>query len=161
MINTSYIIKRCKHTANQSPEKTNKKKTLQAIYDEKKNDETTTVCKCLFKLDQTDQNSNPLHFHTQNETSAIAPTSAATSLQLLQQLQASSAGAAATPVASNPAPNALSSVQHQLLLQQHLGLSGVTPAQTANVPSAPEISSANLQNLATLASLSGSASEYG
>ncbi|XP_058809140.1 LOW QUALITY PROTEIN: CUGBP Elav-like family member 1 [Phymastichus coffea] len=114
----------------------------------------------LTTLDQTDQNSNPLHFHTQNETSAIAPTSAATSLQLLQQLQASSAGAAATPVAANPAPSALTSVQHQLLLQQHLGLSAVTPAQAATVPAAPEINPANLQGLATLASLSGSASEY-
>ncbi|KAJ8669810.1 hypothetical protein QAD02_001069 [Eretmocerus hayati] len=92
-----------------------------------------------------------------NETpSAIAP--AATSLQLLQQLQATS-GAAATPVAPSPAPSALTSVQHQLLLQQHLGLGAVapSPAPAAAVPTAPEISQANLQGLATLASLSNSA----
>ncbi|XP_063982649.1 CUGBP Elav-like family member 2 isoform X4 [Diachasmimorpha longicaudata] len=92
---------------------------------------------------------------TNNDTSTLAPT---TSLQLLQQLQASSS--AATPVASNTgAASALSSVQHQLLLQQHLGLSAATASQAAAapaVPSSPEISQANLQGLATLASLGNS-----
>ncbi|XP_015119619.1 CUGBP Elav-like family member 2 isoform X1 [Diachasma alloeum] len=92
---------------------------------------------------------------TNNDTPTLAPT---TSLQLLQQLQASSS--AATPVASNTgAASALSSVQHQLLLQQHLGLSAATASQAAAapaVPSSPEISQANLQGLATLASLGNS-----
>ncbi|XP_063982651.1 CUGBP Elav-like family member 1 isoform X5 [Diachasmimorpha longicaudata] len=96
---------------------------------------------------------------TNNDTSTLAPT---TSLQLLQQLQASSS--AATPVASNTgAASALSSVQHQLLLQQHLGLSAATASQAAAapaVPSSPEISQANLQGLATLASLGNSTGEY-
>ncbi|XP_011500059.1 PREDICTED: CUGBP Elav-like family member 1 isoform X2 [Ceratosolen solmsi marchali] len=100
------------------------------------------------------------HYLTTNETPpAIAP--AATSLQLLQQLQATSG--AATPVAANPAPTALTSVQHQLLLQQHLGLSAVapTPTQAAAVPTAPEINPANLQGLATLASLSSTTANAG
>ena len=110
-----------------------------------------------------------LSLSPQNETpAAIAP--AATSLQLLQQLQASSG--AATPVSANPAPTGLTSVQHQLLLQQHLGLSAVAPSPSASaaaaqaaaaaaaVPSAQEMSPANLQSLATLASLSSSG-EYG
>lgn len=96
----------------------------------------------------------------QNDTPTLAPT---TSLQLLQQLQASSS--AATPVASNTgAASALSSVQHQLLLQQHLGLSAATASQAAAapaVPSSPEISQANLQGLATLASLGNTTGEYG
>ncbi|XP_011298691.1 CUGBP Elav-like family member 1 isoform X2 [Fopius arisanus] len=95
---------------------------------------------------------------TNNDTPTLAPTS----LQLLQQLQASSS--AATPVASNTgAASALSSVQHQLLLQQHLGLSAATASQAAAapaVPSSPEISQANLQSLATLASLGNSTGEY-
>lgn len=92
----------------------------------------------------------------QNETHSLAPAS----LQLLQQLQATSN--ATTPVGSNAGANALSSVQHQLLLQQHLGLGAATPAQAAPpaVPSPPEINPANLQGLATLASLN-SAGEYG
>ncbi|XP_033214817.1 CUGBP Elav-like family member 2 isoform X3 [Belonocnema kinseyi] len=85
---------------------------------------------------------------------------APTSLQLLQQLQATSS-AAATPVGTNASANALSSVQHQLLLQQHLGLGATAPATAAPpVQTQPEISSANLQGLATLASLSNSAGEY-
>lgn len=86
---------------------------------------------------------------------------APTSLQLLQQLQATSS--AATPVAANAGANALSSVQHQLLLQQHLGLGAATAATAAPaaVPTQPEISPANLQSLATLASLSNTAGEYG
>ena len=93
----------------------------------------------------------------QNDAHTLAPAS----LQILQQLQATSN--AATPVAANANTNALSSVQHQLLLQQHLGLGAATPAPTAPaaVPSAPEINTANLQGLATLASLSNSAGEYG
>ncbi|CAB0028952.1 unnamed protein product [Trichogramma brassicae] len=105
-------------------------------------------------------NMNP-HYIAANETPAtISP--AQTSLQLLQQLQATTS-AAATPVAPNPAPsNALTSVQHQLLLQQQLGLSSVAPTtpQQASVPSVPEINSANLQSLAQLASLGSSASDY-
>ncbi|XP_023315279.1 CUGBP Elav-like family member 1 isoform X16 [Trichogramma pretiosum] len=105
-------------------------------------------------------NMNP-HYIAANETPAtISP--AQTSLQLLQQLQATTS-AAATPVAPNPAPsNALTSVQHQLLLQQQLGLSSVAPTtpQQASVPTVPEISSANLQSLAQLASLGSSASDY-
>jgi len=84
------------------------------------------------------------------------------SLQLLQQLQATTS--AATPVAANAgAANALSNVQHQLLLQQHLGLGAATPAHAAPpaVPSPAEINPANLQSLATLASLSNTAGEYG
>ena len=84
------------------------------------------------------------------------------SLQLLQQLQATTS--AATPVAANTgAANALSNVQHQLLLQQHLGLGAATPAHAAPpaVPSPAEINPANLQSLATLASLSNTAGEYG
>ncbi|XP_043277977.1 CUGBP Elav-like family member 2 isoform X9 [Venturia canescens] len=95
------------------------------------------------------------HYLTTNETHSLAPTS----LQLLQQLQATSN--AATPVGANAGANALSSVQHQLLLQQHLGLGAATPAQAAPpaVSSPPEINPANLQGLATLASLN-SAGEY-
>ena len=95
-------------------------------------------------------------WYLQNDTHPLAPSS----LQLLQQLQATSS--AATPVGANAGANALTSVQHQLLLQQHLGLGAATPAQAAqqSVPSPPEISSANLQGLATLASLN-SAGEYG
>lgn len=93
----------------------------------------------------------------QNDTPALAPAS----LQLLQQLQATTS--AATPVAASAGANALSSVQHQLLLQQHLGLGAATPAHAAApaVPSPPEINPANLQGLATLASLSNTAGEYG
>lgn len=92
----------------------------------------------------------------QNDTHTLAPAS----LQLLQQLQATTS--AATPVAANASTNALSNVQHQLLLQQHLGLGAATPAHAAPpaVPS-PEINPANLQSLATLASLSNTAGEYG
>ncbi|XP_032452660.1 CUGBP Elav-like family member 1 isoform X14 [Nasonia vitripennis] len=107
------------------------------------------------------------HYLTTNESAPPAIAPAATSLQLLQQLQATSGAAAATPVTANPAaaasPNALTSVQHQLLLQQHLGLSAVAPTaatQPPAVPAAPEISPANLQSLATLASLGSSAGEY-
>lgn len=88
----------------------------------------------------------------------MAPTT--TSLQLLQQLQASSG--TATTVAANPALNALTNVQHQLLLQQQLGLSAVpSPAQPPAVPTAAKINLANLQGLVNLASLSNSAGEYG
>lgn len=90
-----------------------------------------------------------------------AHTLAPASLQLLQQLQATTS--AATPVAANTgATNALSNVQHQLLLQQHLGLGAATPAHAAPpaVPSPAEINPANLQSLATLASLSNTAGEY-
>ncbi|KAF3423572.1 hypothetical protein E2986_05416 [Frieseomelitta varia] len=92
----------------------------------------------------------------ENDTPALAPAS----LQLLQQLQATTS--AATPVAAGTGANALSSVQHQLLLQQHLGLGAATPAHAAApaVPSPPEINPANLQGLATLASLSNTAGEY-
>ncbi|XP_076181407.1 CUGBP Elav-like family member 1-A isoform X3 [Ptiloglossa arizonensis] len=95
------------------------------------------------------------HYLT-NDTPTLAPTS----LQLLQQLQATTS--AATPVAAGAGANALSSVQHQLLLQQHLGLGAATPAHAAApaVPSPPEINPANLQGLATLASLSNTAGEY-
>ncbi|XP_018406024.1 PREDICTED: CUGBP Elav-like family member 2 isoform X1 [Cyphomyrmex costatus] len=92
-----------------------------------------------------------------NDAHTLAPTS----LQLLQQLQATTS--AATPVAANAgAANALSNVQHQLLLQQHLGLGAATPAHAAPpaVPSPAEINPANLQSLATLASLSNTAGEY-
>ncbi|XP_011641848.1 CUGBP Elav-like family member 2 isoform X2 [Pogonomyrmex barbatus] len=92
-----------------------------------------------------------------NDTHTLAPAS----LQLLQQLQATTS--AATPVAANAgAANALSNVQHQLLLQQHLGLGAATPAHAAPpaVPSPAEINPANLQSLATLASLSTTAGEY-
>lgn len=93
----------------------------------------------------------------QNDTPTLAPAS----LQLLQQLQATTS--AATPVAASAGANALSSVQHQLLLQQHLGLGAATPAHAAApaLPSPPEINPANLQGLATLASLSNTAGEYG
>ncbi|KOX67746.1 CUGBP Elav-like family member 2 [Melipona quadrifasciata] len=89
----------------------------------------------------------------ENDTPALAPAS----LQLLQQLQATTS--AATPVAAGAGANALSSVQHQLLLQQHLGLGAATPAHAAApaVPSPPEINPTNLQGLATLASLSNTA----
>ncbi|XP_053983939.1 CUGBP Elav-like family member 2 isoform X3 [Hylaeus volcanicus] len=95
------------------------------------------------------------HYLT-NDTPTLAPTS----LQLLQQLQATTS--AATPVAAGAGANALSNVQHQLLLQQHLGLGAATPAHAAApaVPSPPEINPANLQSLATLASLSNTAGEY-
>ncbi|XP_014471056.1 PREDICTED: CUGBP Elav-like family member 2 isoform X6 [Dinoponera quadriceps] len=95
------------------------------------------------------------HYLT-NDTHTLAPAS----LQLLQQLQATTS--AATPVAANTGANALSNVQHQLLLQQHLGLGAATPAHAAPpaVPSPPEINPANLQSLATLASLSNTAGEY-
>ncbi|CAL7949063.1 unnamed protein product [Xylocopa violacea] len=95
------------------------------------------------------------HYLT-NDTPALAPAS----LQLLQQLQATTS--AATPVAAGSGANALSSVQHQLLLQQHLGLGAATPTHAAApaVPSPPEINPANLQGLATLASLSNTAGEY-
>lgn len=95
---------------------------------------------------------------SQNDAHTLAPAS----LQLLQQLQATTS--AATPVAANTgATNALSNVQHQLLLQQHLGLGAATPAHAAPpaVPSPAEINPANLQSLATLASLSNTAGEYG
>ncbi|XP_043519866.1 CUGBP Elav-like family member 2 isoform X13 [Frieseomelitta varia] len=96
------------------------------------------------------------HYLT-NDTPALAPAS----LQLLQQLQATTS--AATPVAAGTGANALSSVQHQLLLQQHLGLGAATPAHAAApaVPSPPEINPANLQGLATLASLSNTAGSTG
>ncbi|XP_043498705.1 CUGBP Elav-like family member 1 isoform X7 [Polistes fuscatus] len=96
------------------------------------------------------------HYLTTSDAHTLAPTS----LQLLQQLQATTS--AATPVAAGTGANALSSVQHQLLLQQHLGLGAATPAHAAPpaVPSPPEISPANLQGLATLASLGNSAGEY-
>ncbi|XP_032684744.1 CUGBP Elav-like family member 2 isoform X11 [Odontomachus brunneus] len=97
------------------------------------------------------------HYLT-NDTHTLAPAS----LQLLQQLQATTS--AATPVAANTAgANALSNVQHQLLLQQHLGLGAATPAHAAPpaVPSPPEINPANLQSLATLASLSNTAANAG
>ncbi|XP_018406031.1 PREDICTED: CUGBP Elav-like family member 2 isoform X5 [Cyphomyrmex costatus] len=93
-----------------------------------------------------------------NDAHTLAPTS----LQLLQQLQATTS--AATPVAANAgAANALSNVQHQLLLQQHLGLGAATPAHAAPpaVPSPAEINPANLQSLATLASLSNTAANAG
>ncbi|XP_067211773.1 CUGBP Elav-like family member 1 isoform X9 [Linepithema humile] len=96
------------------------------------------------------------HYLT-NDAHTLAPAS----LQLLQQLQATTS--AATPVAANTgATNALSNVQHQLLLQQHLGLGAATPAHAAPpaVPSPAEINPANLQSLATLASLSNTAGEY-
>lgn len=95
------------------------------------------------------------HYLT-NDTPTLPPTS----LQLLQQLQATTS--AATPVAAGAGASALSNVQHQLLLQQHLGLGAATPAHAAApaVPSPPEISPANLQGLATLASLSNTAGEY-
>ncbi|XP_072745323.1 CUGBP Elav-like family member 1 isoform X9 [Anoplolepis gracilipes] len=96
------------------------------------------------------------HYLT-NDAHTLAPAS----LQLLQQLQATTS--AATPVAANAgAANALSNVQHQLLLQQHLGLGAATPAHAAPpaVPSPAEINPANLQSLATLASLSNTAGEY-
>ncbi|CAL1684099.1 unnamed protein product [Lasius platythorax] len=92
-----------------------------------------------------------------NDAHTLAPAS----LQLLQQLQATTS--AATPVTANAgAANALSNVQHQLLLQQHLGLGAATPAHAAPpaVPSPAEINPANLQSLATLASLSNTAGEY-
>ncbi|XP_076631029.1 CUGBP Elav-like family member 1-A isoform X2 [Colletes latitarsis] len=97
------------------------------------------------------------HYLT-NDTPTLAPTS----LQLLQQLHATSS--AATPVTAGAAgANALSNVQHQLLLQQHLGLGATTPAHAAApaVPSPPEINPANLQSLATLASLSNTAANAG
>nr|KAF7392091.1 hypothetical protein H0235_017090 [Vespula pensylvanica] len=97
------------------------------------------------------------HYLTTGETHTLAPSS----LQLLQQLQATTS--AATPVAAGAGANALSSVQHQLLLQQHLGLGAATPAHAAPpaVPSPPEINPANLQGLATLASLGNSAANAG
>ncbi|XP_017789763.1 PREDICTED: CUGBP Elav-like family member 2 isoform X2 [Habropoda laboriosa] len=96
------------------------------------------------------------HYLT-NDTPALAPAS----LQLLQQLQATTS--AATPVAAGAGASALSNVQHQLLLQQHLGLGAATPAHAAapTVPSPPEINPANLQGLATLASLSNTAANAG
>ncbi|KAL6447652.1 hypothetical protein ACFW04_000089 [Cataglyphis niger] len=97
------------------------------------------------------------HYLT-NDAHTLAPAS----LQLLQQLQATTS--AATPVAANAgAANALSNVQHQLLLQQHLGLGAATPAHAAPpaVPSPAEINPANLQSLATLASLSNTAANAG
>ncbi|XP_076289454.1 CUGBP Elav-like family member 2 isoform X4 [Lasioglossum baleicum] len=96
------------------------------------------------------------HYLT-NDTPTLPPTS----LQLLQQLQATTS--AATPVAAGAGASALSNVQHQLLLQQHLGLGAATPAHAAApaVPSPPEISPANLQGLATLASLSNTAANAG
>ncbi|XP_046141485.1 CUGBP Elav-like family member 2 isoform X2 [Osmia bicornis bicornis] len=96
------------------------------------------------------------HYLT-NDTPTLAPAS----LQLLQQLQATTS--AATPVAASAGANALSSVQHQLLLQQHLGLGAATPAHAAApaLPSPPEINAANLQGLATLASLSNTAANTG
>ncbi|XP_036138329.1 CUGBP Elav-like family member 1 isoform X2 [Monomorium pharaonis] len=93
-----------------------------------------------------------------NDAHTLAPAS----LQLLQQLQATTS--AATPVAANAgAANALSNVQHQLLLQQHLGLGAATPTHAAPpaVPSPAEINPANLQSLATLASLSNTAANAG
>ncbi|XP_071576085.1 CUGBP Elav-like family member 2 isoform X7 [Temnothorax nylanderi] len=93
-----------------------------------------------------------------NDAHTLTPAS----LQLLQQLQATTS--AATPVAANAgAANALSNVQHQLLLQQHLGLGAATPAHAAPpaVPSPAEINPANLQSLATLASLSNTAANAG
>ncbi|KAF7380029.1 hypothetical protein HZH66_014384 [Vespula vulgaris] len=98
-----------------------------------------------------------LSYLTWGETHTLAPSS----LQLLQQLQATTS--AATPVAAGAGANALSSVQHQLLLQQHLGLGAATPAHAAPpaVPSPPEINPANLQGLATLASLGNSAANAG
>ncbi|KAL2735993.1 CUGBP Elav-like family member 2 isoform X1 [Vespula squamosa] len=97
------------------------------------------------------------HYLTTGETHTLAPSS----LQLLQQLQATTS--AATPVAAGAGANALSSVQHQLLLQQHLGLGAATPAHAAPpaVPSPSEINPANLQGLATLASLGNSAANAG
>lgn len=91
----------------------------------------------------------------QNESHSLAPAS----LQLLQQLQATSNPGTQAGAAN---ANALSNVQHQLLLQQHLGLGGATPTAAApqTVPSQPEINPANLQGLATLASLN-STGEYG
>ncbi|XP_029667063.1 CUGBP Elav-like family member 1 isoform X6 [Formica exsecta] len=97
------------------------------------------------------------HYLT-NDAHTLAPAS----LQLLQQLQATTS--AATPVTANAgAANALSNVQHQLLLQQHLGLGAATPAHAAPpaVPSPAEINPANLQSLATLASLSNTAANAG
>ncbi|XP_044021383.1 CUGBP Elav-like family member 2 isoform X4 [Aphidius gifuensis] len=95
---------------------------------------------------------SPTPFLTNNETHSMSPT---TSLQLLQQLQANSN--ATTPVTNNTnATNALTNVQHQLLLQQHLGLSAANASQAVtapNVSNSPEINSANLPGLATLASL--------
>ncbi|XP_078039048.1 CUGBP Elav-like family member 2 isoform X2 [Augochlora pura] len=98
----------------------------------------------------------PPHYLT-NDTPTLPPTS----LQLLQQLQATTS--AATPVAAGAGASALSNVQHQLLLQQHLGLGAATPAHAAApaVPSPPEINPANLQGLATLASLSNTAANAG
>ncbi|XP_017882638.1 CUGBP Elav-like family member 2 isoform X2 [Ceratina calcarata] len=97
------------------------------------------------------------HYLTNDTTPALAPAS----LQLLQQLQATTS--AATPVAAGAGANALSNVQHQLLLQQHLGLGAATPAHATApaVPSPPEINPANLQGLATLASLSNTAANAG
>ncbi|KYN07375.1 CUGBP Elav-like family member 2 [Cyphomyrmex costatus] len=90
----------------------------------------------------------------------------------MQQLQSNLwniAGVNITPhylavlAANAGAANALSNVQHQLLLQQHLGLGAATPAHAAPpaVPSPAEINPANLQSLATLASLSNTAGSTG
>ncbi|KAK0161481.1 hypothetical protein PV327_009947 [Microctonus hyperodae] len=88
----------------------------------------------------------------ENETHTLAPT------QLLQQLQ-TSINTPPTTIA-----NALTNVQHQLLIQQHLGLSAAAAAAAAaattppqSVPNLSEINPASLQGLATLASLGNSA----
>lgn len=95
---------------------------------------------------------SPTPFLTNNDTHSMSPT---TSLQLLQQLQANTNATA--PVTNNTnATNALTNVQHQLLLQQHLGLNAATASQAVtapNISNSPEINSANLPGLATLASL--------
>ncbi|XP_057334594.1 CUGBP Elav-like family member 2 isoform X2 [Microplitis mediator] len=93
------------------------------------------------------------HYLTNNDTHALA------SAQLLQQLQTTltpgvGPSAVACPTgASNPA--AMSTVQHQLLIQQHLGLNGAAAVTPQGVASLPEMTQSHLQGLATLATLGG------
>ncbi|XP_074115453.1 CUGBP Elav-like family member 2 isoform X5 [Cotesia typhae] len=93
------------------------------------------------------------HYLTNNDTHALA------SAQLLQQLQTTltpgvGPSAVACPTgASNPA--AISTVQHQLLIQQHLGLNGAAAVTPQAVASLPEMTQSHLQGLATLATLGG------
>ncbi|XP_053596063.1 CUGBP Elav-like family member 2 isoform X2 [Microplitis demolitor] len=92
------------------------------------------------------------HYLTNNDTHALA------SAQLLQQLQTTlTPGVGPSAVcptgASNPA--AMSTVQHQLLIQQHLGLNGAAAVTPQGVASLPEMTQSHLQGLATLATLGG------
>ncbi|CAG5083458.1 Similar to celf2: CUGBP Elav-like family member 2 (Danio rerio) [Cotesia congregata] len=91
------------------------------------------------------------HYLTNNDTHALA------SAQLLQQLQTTltpgvGPSAVACPTGANN-PAAMSTVQHQLLIQQHLGLNGAAAVTPQAVASLPEMTQSHLQGLATLATL--------